>query len=179
LERRLESKQVRKRSQARMLALQALCTFEAVGEQFDERLDHFLSDEQVLDDLDIELPPSDTLLSFARDLARGAWAQRKLLDEKLSQTAAHWSLSRMTPVDRNVLRLGLHELLEHPDTPPQVVINEAIELARLFGDADSPAFVNGVLDAIRRAIGETTGDTKHTRANSDAPSQTKDADGAV
>ena len=56
----------------------------------------------------------------------------------------------MTPVDRNVLRLGLFELLHTTNTPPAVVIDEAINLARHFGDSDSPAFVNGVLDALRR-----------------------------
>lgn len=154
-----------------MLALQALCAFEAVGEQFGERLDAFLHDEQVWADLEIEPAPPGTLLDFARELARGAYAQCKLLDERLSQTAAHWSLTRMTPVDRNVLRLGLHELLERRETPPQVVINEAIELARRFGDANSPAFVNGVLDAIRRSIDEPD--------SANAAGETEDNHGSV
>lgn len=143
---------VTRRSQARMLALQALCAFDAVGDPFETQLDELLRDPQAHADLQIERL-SATLLDFARALALGTWKQRKTLDEKLAQTAAHWSLARMTPVDRNILRIGLHELLEHPETPPQVVINEAIELARRFGDADSPGFVNGVLDAVRRACG--------------------------
>ncbi len=162
-----------------MLALQALCAFEAVGDKFGEQLDEFLRDEHTLTDLDIELPPPDELLRFARRLALGAWAQRKVLNDKLSRAAAHWSLSRMTPVDRNVLRLGLHELLEHPDTPPQVVINEAIELARRFGDADSPAFVNGVLDAIHRSIVEEADARKDAPADKPATNKTEDTDGAV
>ena len=162
-----------------MLALQALCAFEAVGEEFGEQLDQFLRDEHVLTDLEIEPPLSDALLSFAGDLARGAWGQHKRLDEKLSRTAAHWSLARMTPVDRNVLRMGIHELLEHPETPPQVVINEAIELARRFGDADSPAFVNGVLDAIRRAIDEAADTQPRKPDDSGTKSQTEDTHGAV
>jgi N utilization substance protein B len=162
-----------------MLALQALCAFEAVGERFGEQLERFLHDEQVLADLAIDPPLSETLLRFAADLARQAWAQRGLLDEKLSRTAAHWSLARMTPVDRNVLRLGLHELLEHPETPPQVVINEAIELARQFGDADSPAFVNGVLDAIRRVTAEAAERAGQKPADPDAANATEGANGAV
>jgi N utilization substance protein B len=79
-------------------------------------------------------------------------------------------------VDRNILRLGMHELFEHPETPPQVVINEAIELARHFGDADSPAFVNGVLDAIRREYAEASdsqpGSPKATK-------ETEDSNGAL
>ncbi len=160
-----------------MLALQALCAFEAVGDQFSEQLNHFLRDECALADLGLERPLSDELLRFARGLALGAWAQRELLNEKLSQAAAHWSLSRMTPVDRNVLRLGLYELLEHPETPAQVVINEAIELARCFGDADSPAFVNGVLDAIRRSAGEPPSAGQDSSADAQTNHETDDADG--
>ncbi len=160
-----------------MLALQALCVFEAVGDQFGEQLDHFLHDECALDDLELKRPLSDELLRFARSLALGAWAQREVLNEKLSRAAAHWSLSRMTPVDRNVLRLGLYELLEHPETPPQVVINEAIELARRFGDADSPAFVNGVLDAIRRSVVESPGAGQDNSADSQTNDETDDANG--
>ena len=160
-----------------MLALQALCAFEAVGGRFSEQLDDFLRDEHTLTDLGIELPPPNELVQFAHRLALGTWAQRDQLNDKLSRTAAHWSLSRMTPVDRNVLRLGLHELLEHPDTPPQVVINEAIELARRFGDADSPAFVNGVLDAIRRSVVEAPRATEDNSADSQTNNKTDDVDG--
>ena len=162
-----------------MLALQALCAYEAVGDGFGEQLDDFLQDEHTLGDLDIERPPPEELVQFARALALGAWSQREALNETLSRTAAHWSLSRMTPVDRNVLRLGLHELLKHTETPPQVVINEAIELARRFGDANSPAFVNGVLDAIRRSVGVAADTGKDAVADSPATKETEDANGAV
>jgi N utilization substance protein B len=162
-----------------MLALQALCAFEAVGEKFGEQLDEFLADEQVLADLNIDRPAPGESLDFARALATGAWAQRQTLDDKLSQTAAHWSLARMTPVDRNVLRMGLHELLEHPETPPQVVINEAIELARRFGNADSPAFVNGVLDAVRRACQLPRDDKPEVSAEPDTTDNEKGSHGAV
>ncbi len=140
-----------------MVALQALCILEAVGDDFRAQLNDFLRDPVTWVDLGFEKPPAVEHLQFARRLVLGAWEQRDVLDRRLSAAAAHWSLSRMTPVDRNVLRLGLHELLECPETPPQVIINEAIELARRFGDADSPAFVNGVLDAIYREIAAETG----------------------
>jgi N utilization substance protein B len=144
---------IRKRSQARMLAMQALCVFDAVGDAFADRLDEFLGDPHVYEDLGLpETPPND-VLEFARRLALGTWQHRARYDELLSRHAEHWSLNRMPPVDRNILRLGVHELHEQDaDRPPQVVINEAVELARRFGGADSPAFVNGLLDAIRRSL---------------------------
>ena len=147
----------RRRSQARALALQALCVFEALGEAPAEQLADLLRDEELLGELGIELPPDPALLSFARSLAMGTWAHRPRYDVLIERTAAHWSLRRMPPVDRNVLRLGLYELLDDPHASPQVVINEAVELARRFGDKDSAYFVNGVLDAARRAASSAEG----------------------
>ncbi len=75
------------------------------------------------------------------------------IDELLTEASDNWKVSRMGAVDRNVLRLGAIELIAaDPTAPPAVVINEAIELARRFGTADSPAFVNGVLDKIREKL---------------------------
>lgn len=135
-----------------MLALQALCTLEAVGDKFRTELPRFLADEENLADLGIAAMPDQDMLQFARILADGAWTDRKALDALLEKSAAHWSLSRMTPVDRNLLRLGLYELIHLPETPAAVVVNEAIELAKLFSDTESPAFVNGILDAVRREM---------------------------
>jgi N utilization substance protein B len=134
-----------------MLALQALCAYEALGDSFDPQLHGFLCDREVQNDLELDRPVPAETIQFASTLARGAWGSRAALDRLLEETAQNWALTRMTPVDRNILRLGLYELHEQPDTPPQVVISEAVELARRFGDAESPGFVNGVLDAIRRA----------------------------
>lgn len=141
------------RSQARKLALQALCAYEAVGDDFRDQLGRFLSDDEILADVGIDAPPDAEVVQFAHRLTQGAWSQRGDLDRRIEANAAHWSLTRMTPVDRNVLRLGLYELL-HPvaDSPPAAIISEALELARVFGDTDSPAFVNGILDAGRRQI---------------------------
>src|SRR5262249_18303775 len=73
------------------------------------------------------------------------------IDPKLSATAENWRLTRMSAVDRNALRMGTYELLFDPaGEPVAVVINEAIELARRYGSADSPAFVNGILDRLSR-----------------------------
>lgn len=140
------------RSRARILALQALCALDALGEEFESELDEFLRDAENYDDLGWLRAPKASVLGFARELATGARRQRERCDALLLQSVTDWSLERMQPVDRNILRLGLYELLEQPGTPYPVVINEAIELARLFGGAESAAFVNGVLDAVRRKL---------------------------
>ncbi len=80
----------------------------------------------------------------------GVVAHAEEIDQRLSQAAENWRLPRMAGVDRNILRLGTFELLFTPDTPANVALDEAIELARRFGSAESPAFVNGVLDQVRR-----------------------------
>ena len=82
----------------------------------------------------------------------GIVLHRAELDALLSEHATNWRISRMATVDRNILRIGAFELA-HTETPTRVVLDEAIELARRFGDDPSPAFVNGVLDAVARAIG--------------------------
>ena len=96
-----------------------------------------------------------------RDLAwrlfAGTMEWRGMLDERIQSVAENWTLARMAPTDRNVLRLGAFELLQ-TDTPYQVVLDEAIDLARKFGTAQSPQFVNGILDRLvpepkRRAPG--------------------------
>lgn len=134
-----------------MLALQALCVFEAVGEGFQRELGAFLCDGEVLHDLGLE-PVASEVREFAAELARGAWSRRSDLDARIQAQATRWSVARMTPVDRNILRLGLYELMQERATAPEVVLNEAVELAKTFGSAESPAFVNGVLDAIRREL---------------------------
>jgi transcription antitermination protein NusB len=86
---------------------------------------------------------------FAEELVKGVAAERAALDERLVRLARNWRLERMADVDRNVLRLAAWEML-CGGTPPAVAIDEAVELAREFGDEGSSRFVNGVLDALRR-----------------------------
>lgn len=89
----------------------------------------------------------ETLIRFAWGLFMGATEMRPTLDKKIEGAAANWALSRMAPTDRNVLRLGAYELL-HTETPPRVVIDEALELAKTFGGPNSGSFVNGILDRL-------------------------------
>lgn len=141
-----------KRTRARILALQALCAFDAQGEAFAEHLGAFLHDSINYADLGWRGRCEPDIVAHARRLAEGAWQRRPESDALLQKHVADWSVERMQPVDRNILRLGLYELLDHPETPPAVVINEAVELANIFGGSDSPGFVNGVLDALRKRL---------------------------
>jgi N utilization substance protein B len=89
------------------------------------------------------------LAAFCLQLFDGVITHAEAIDRELAAAAENWRLPRMAAVDRNVLRLGAYELLHTPGTPASVVLNEAIELAHRYGSADSPAFVNGVLDRLR------------------------------
>jgi len=85
---------------------------------------------------------------FAEGLVQGVQAQRETLDEAIRVRSKNWSLSRMPRVDLNVMRLAAYELMFRADIPKKVSINEAIEIVRRYGDKESPAFVNGILDEI-------------------------------
>lgn len=94
-----------------------------------------------------------TAQAFARDLVAAASASTPKLDELIASASKNWRIDRMSRVDRNILRLGACELVAFRDVPVKVVINEAVELAKRFGTAESSAFVNGVLDRIAIAVG--------------------------
>jgi len=89
--------------------------------------------------------------SFARELALEAHARRAEVDALVAAHARNWRIERMAVVDRNILRLATYEL-RFTDTPTAVVLDEAVNLARRFGDDPSPAFVNGILDAIAQDV---------------------------
>jgi N utilization substance protein B len=96
----------------------------------------------------------EEMVAYALALLDGVVAHKDEIDAKLASAAENWRLSRMMPVDRNVLRLGAYVLLFDPQPQPlEVVINEAIELSRRFGSEDSPRFVNGVLDKLGQGRG--------------------------
>lgn len=97
-------------------------------------------------------PVSGEHRAFATALAAGVAADVDRIDPLIARAAEHWRLERMAVMDRLILRLAVHEFLQHPDTPSRVVINEALELARTFSSDDAVRFVNGILDAIRRTL---------------------------
>ncbi|MGE0871585.1 MAG: transcription antitermination factor NusB [Kofleriaceae bacterium] len=92
---------------------------------------------------------------FARELVTAAVARTQEIDELIASASKNWRIERMSRVDRNILRLGACELIAFRDVPVKVVINEAVELAKRFGTAESSAFVNGVLDRIATAAGRS------------------------
>jgi transcription antitermination protein NusB len=104
---------------------------------------------------ELELEVDAPALVFARELVAAASARAGELDELITASSKNWRIDRMSRVDRNILRLGACELVAFADVPVKVVINEAVELAKRFGTAESSAFVNGVLDRIAGAVGRS------------------------
>ena len=100
--------------------------------------------------------PPATLLerdatSFTRELVEGTLAEQPELDALISRHAEGWSLDRIAPLERNILRVALYELRSRPDVPAEVAIDEAVEAAKELCSADAPGFVNGILGAVQRA----------------------------
>ena len=86
---------------------------------------------------------------YALGLIQGVLAEIEKIDELISSAGSHWRLSRIAPTDRNLLRIAVFEMALMEDVPPQVAINEAVEIAKRFAGDDSPGFINGILDAVR------------------------------
>ena len=98
-------------------------------------------------------PVEADVQGFADDLFRAAADRWSDIDALIQQHAQNWRMERMSAVDRNILRCGVAEFLGFPRTPPPVVINEALEIARKFSSPESVQFINGVLDSIARELG--------------------------
>jgi N utilization substance protein B len=96
----------------------------------------------------------DESREYAVELARGSWQAKQEIDSYISDATRNWRVERLTVIDRLLLRLAVHELLSHPATPPRVVIDEAIELARAYSGDEAAKFVNGVLDGVFRRLKE-------------------------
>lgn len=102
-------------------------------------------------------PVEPEVQGFAEDLFRAASERAPQIDELIQVRAQHWRVERMPAVDRNILRVGVAELLTFPQTPRPVVINEALEIARKYSGPESVQFINGVLDGIARDLGSPSG----------------------
>ena len=90
---------------------------------------------------------------FTRELVEGVEADRDSLDQSIARHASGWTLDRIAPLERNILRVAVHEMRNRPDVPHEVAIDEAVEAAKELCSADAPGFVNGVLGAIHRENG--------------------------
>lgn len=134
---------------ARSIAMQSLFRWDFGGRKNEE------IDKIVAENIQ-EFAPGMEDDRFAKELARGVLKNLKKIDSIIEKAAPEWPLEQVAMVDRNVLRLGLYELLfgNRNEVPPKVAINEAIELAKTFGSDSSGKFINGVLGTVYREIGE-------------------------
>jgi N utilization substance protein B len=133
---------VGQRRRSRECALQLLFQLDLTGEQAQDVFPSFWTAQ----------PSAFEIKEFAERLVLGVTARRRGLDRVLAGSSENWRIDRMAVVDRNVLRMAVYELFFEPDTPAAVVIDEAVEVAKRFGGDESGAFINGVLDAVRRLV---------------------------
>jgi N utilization substance protein B len=130
------------RRQARVLVLQSLYAADLQGREEDGSLDWLAAEEA---------PPARAV-AFARLLRQGVQDNRSALDRIIQRYAPAWPIHQLSPVDRNILRLALFELLANTKTPGKTAINEAVELAKAFGSESSPRFINGVLGSVMNGL---------------------------
>ncbi|AQT67029.1 putative N utilization substance protein B [Anaerohalosphaera lusitana] len=122
--------------------MQAIYQLDVQGDDFLGGLELFLKQES--DD--------DMVFTLARDWARGTWEHLPTCDDLIRKAALKWDLSRLSVVDRSILRLSVYQIRYCSEIPGKVVINEAIEIAKKYSGDQSPRFVNGVLDAVLKKI---------------------------
>jgi len=133
---------VDKRTRARELALQALYQLDVQGSELLGHLGEFF----------IEADADDFVRQLADHWTKGTWENLTQCDRLIADSTIKWQFSRLSPVDKSILRLAVYQLKFCPDIPPKVVINEAIELAKKFSTEKSGPFVNGVLDAVLKKL---------------------------
>ncbi len=133
---------MRKRTRAREYALQMLYQIDLRRMDASAVVENFWQE--------VEPPETDEVKEFANELVIGAATRLAAIDPLIAAHADNWDLKRMAVIDRNILRLGVYELLHRTDVPPKVCLNEAVELAKRFGDSESGRFINGILDTIHK-----------------------------
>ena len=132
---------MRKRTQSRECALKILYQAELTRREIHLAAENFWGEFELID---------ENIQVFTNRLTSGIEENLEKIDHKISEHATNWQLKRMAVIDRNVLRIGVFELLHTADIPPKVTINEAVELAKKYGDLESSKFVNGILDKIHK-----------------------------
>jgi N utilization substance protein B len=131
-----------KRRKAREHALCILYQMEFRGESPKIVLEEYFSDHKL----------SEEVKDFINEEVAGVWKELNKIDELIVQYSQHWSLPRISVIDKNILRMAIYELLYCDDIPPKVSINEAVEIAKKYGNKDSGRFVNGLLDGIKTSL---------------------------
>jgi len=137
------------RHRPRETALRILYPWEICQTDIDQAANTFFTFQWVGD------APSDDLRQFATELARETVSRLETIDPLIAETTERWRPERMAVLDRLILRMAVCELIRHAGTPPPVIINEALELARTFSTEDAVKFINGMLDGVRKKIDET------------------------
>ncbi len=132
---------MRKRTQSRESALKILYQSELTRREIHAAAESFWNEFEEID---------ENVRVFSDLITSGIEKNIQAIDDKISEQATNWQLKRMAVIDRNVLRIGVFELLHATDIPPKVTINEAVELAKKYGDMESSKFVNGILDKIHK-----------------------------
>ena len=130
------------RRKARELALKVLYQKDSTSSGWEETFD-YSADEMEID---------EECKKFAKKLTKGTIKNLELIDAKISEFSKHWQISRISVVDRNILRLACYEILFEKKIPNAVSIDEAIELSKKYSAEESKSFINGVLDAIRKSL---------------------------
>ncbi len=129
---------MRSRSKSREVALCVLYQIEMTKADSDEAISSYFESD----------PAKQEIVDFCKQLIKGTLQEKEHIDFLIKKHVKNWEIERMAVVDRNILRMSCFEIMFLDDIPPKVSINEAIELAKRYGDIDSPRFVNGVLDKI-------------------------------
>jgi transcription antitermination protein NusB len=149
------------RRKARILALQALYEIDAVGHDVEATIVNVLSDCTLAGEIDstpqikgslskllVDTKLSDENKAFVRDMVNGVMRNRQKIDDEIKHFAPAWPVPQLPVIDRNILRLAIYEILLDNKVPVKVAINEAVELAKAFGGANSSRFINGVLGSV-------------------------------
>ena len=136
---------MRKRTRAREIALQVLYQVDIRDEELGSIAEDFFKSQFCDDDM-----PEPSIKEFALNLAKGTLEHIQSIDSIITSYAQNWQLERMAVIDRNIMRMACYELLYIDDIPPKVSINEAVDLAKKYGDTDSGKFVNGILDKVKK-----------------------------
>ena len=130
------------RRKARETALQALYQVETTGDPVERALSDFAESFEL----------SEDAKGFSWGLVRGVLDHRDEIDAHVAAVTANWKFERLSRIDLCAIRIAVHELMESRELPVEIIIDEAVEIARKFGTAESSKFVNGVLDAIAKRI---------------------------